>query len=185
MFKAILSTVTGALGGVWGYVATAAGAAAIAGYLAFSITNAYNQNVIKDLKLADANAQVDAVQTALLEQKVLDGIRLDAAVAEAEAQQHIVVQHETITREIPIYVKDTSTCITFGLVRLLHSAALGLDPASDNYTSGQPDDACAPLSWTALAADYSDDLATGRSNAEQLTALQAYISEISATPATK
>jgi hypothetical protein len=168
------SIVTSALGGIWGYVATFSVGALGAGGLAIWLTAAVKDHEIDNLKLADAQAQVFAIQDAAAWQHAQDQIALTAAVREAQAQVQIVHDHDTITKEIPVYVKDTSTCITYGLVRLLHSAAAGSDPAADTYTAGKPDDACAPLSWSSLAADYSDDLATGRSNAEQLDALIEY-----------
>lgn len=138
------------------------------------LTHKLDDGKYQRLVAADAAANAAAIAVALKAQQDVDAKRLSAAVAEANAQVRIVTQHEVITKEIPRYVKDTSTCITFGLVRLLHAAATGADPVGNDYTAGQPDDACAPVSWTALAADYSDDLATGRSNAEQLDALIAY-----------
>lgn len=172
------------LTGVWGYVATAVGAAAVAGYLAFSITNAYDQNTIKDLKLADA-AYLQK-QTALVAdvQKKQDAVSTAAAVAEANSQVRLTTAHDTVTKEIPTYVKDTSTCITFGLVRVLHAAAAGTDPAADTYTSGKPDDACAPVAWRSLAGDIADDYSNALKNAEQLTALQQWETDTTAAQTT-
>lgn len=144
------------------------------------LTHKLDDGKYQRLVAADAAANAAAIGVALKEQSDVDAKRLSAAVSEANAQVRIVTQHDVITKEIPRYVTDTAHCITFGLVRLLHAAATGADPAGDTYTAGQSDGACAPVSWTSLAADYSDDLATGRSNAEQLDALIAYERSIEA-----
>lgn len=142
------------------------------------VTYKVEQGTIQSMRAADAAALAQAAATARAEQTAIDAKRLDAAVSQANAQVRVVTQHEVVTKEIPVYVKDTASCITFGLVRVLHAAATGTDPAGDNYTAGQPDDACAPVSWRSLAGDVADDYATGRSNAAQLDGLIGYVGSV-------
>lgn len=117
-----------------------------------------------------AQFQAQAEKAARIRQAKADRITLDAAVKEAQAQSQIHTRTVTITREIPVHVKELQSCVPYGLVRVWNAAANpGVDPAA--IAPGVPDDACAPVSWRALAADIADDYGTGQANAEQLDAL--------------
>lgn len=137
------------------------------------------------LQLSYAKAQQTAVEKAMAEQSVEDKIALDAAVTEAQAQQKIVTQTVTLTKTVDHYVKDDSTCITWGLVRLLNAASQGGDPNTVPIPTGKSDDACAPVSARALAANVVGNYAAARANAEQLNALEATIRSMMETAGAK
>lgn len=120
---------------------------------------------------ADAEANTLAAQTGAAVQKAQDTVAEAGAIADAGAQDHILFVSQTITREIDHYVTDTAHCITFGLVRVLNGAAFNQDPATLAIAPGEPDDACAPISWRAFAGELTDDYRAGNQNAKQLNDL--------------
>lgn len=134
-------------------------------------------STIVEMKLADAQAQVAAVEAVTATTKAQDKAALDAAVAEAQAQIKVVTVTHTITKEIPAHVPPDSSCHTptYGLVRVLNAAATGSALGDQPAPAGQPDDACAPISWDQFAAAVADDYGAGRQNAEQLNALEASV----------
>lgn len=169
--SSLLSGAANIFGGVWGYLGTAAIGAAGAAYL----THAVMVGQIDSLKLANASATTAAVRSAAAQQHQIDGIALVDAVAEAQAQNHIVTQTQVVTKEIPVHVPTTVACVPLGLIRVLNDAALGRDPSVATDAPGQPDDACASVSWRSIAADLTDDYFAGNANAEQLNALESSV----------
>lgn len=138
----------------------------------------WDAGVIAELKLADQTAQAQALHTALALREKQDAVTLAAALREAAAQQKIVAQTVTLTREIPIYVSpriDSGRCITYGLVRVLDGAVLGTDPAALSLPAGKSDDSCAPVDAAALAANIAANYGAARANAEQLDGLQSWV----------
>lgn len=178
----IISLVTGALGGIWGYVAAVAIAAIMAGSVTGYVVHRMDDATINSMKLADSQVQVKAVQLAEKMQATEDKEDLDAAVSEAAAQQKIITQTLTVTKEVQVHVPDTSHCNngpTFGLVRMLNAAAaVGPDPDTFPTTAGQSDDSCAPVSWRNFTQDLANDYGAGRQNAEQLNALEANVTSL-------
>lgn len=139
------------------------------------VTHKVDSAAYAALVAANTKAQLVAVQKAKDVQAATDKIALDAAVAEAAAQQKIVVQHDVITQEITKYVPVHVTCITYGIVRLLNAASIGADPANVTHPAGQSDDACAPISPRALATNIIANYSIALQNAEQLNSLEAWI----------
>lgn len=135
----------------------------------------WDQNTITQMKLTDQKAANKAQALAATITKKQDTVSVTAASTEANAQAKIVTRTITLTKEIDHDVPTTVACIPVGLVRLLNGAAAGADSADTSYAPGQPDDACAPVSWRDFASDLADDYGTGHANAEQLTALQAWV----------
>lgn len=122
---------------------------------------------------AAAVSTAKAIALAKDDQAKRDKITLDSAVKEAQAQHIIETRTVTLTKEIPVHVKELTACVPLGLVRVLDAAAIpGTDPNAN--APGQPDDSCAGISWRAFAADLIDDYGIGQSNAEQLNALIAW-----------
>jgi hypothetical protein len=136
----------------------------------------WDAGAYESLVAANAQAQTLAVQKAKDVQSAIDKVTLDAAVAEAKAQQQILVQHDYITQEVTKYVPVHVTCITVGLVRLLDAASLGTDPANSTVAPGQSDDACTSLTARQLASNIINNYAVALANAEQLNALEAWVS---------
>lgn len=129
------------------------------------------------LVAANQRAVAIATQKAKDIQAATDKIALDDAVAEAKAQQQIIVQHNYVTQEIPHYVPVHVACITYGIVRLLDAASLGSDPANAPIPAGKSDDACSPVTARELAASVLANYATALQNAEQLNSLEGWVRE--------
>jgi uncharacterized protein GlcG (DUF336 family) len=182
----LLSRLAGAFSGAWVTFAAAGIAALLAGSTMGYAVHRMDEATIASIKLADQKAQTQAIKDAAAIRQSQDQANLDAALAEAKAQQAIATRTRTVTREITIHVPQTQPCIPYGLVRVLDDAATGSDTANAATAAGQSDDACTGISWRAFASDLSDDYATGRANAEQLNALQADVTALvaaaSATP---
>lgn len=115
-------------------------------------------------------AKDDAART----QKAQDDATLAHAITEAQAQERIVTRTQTIIQKVDHYVTDRSTCITYGLIRVLDAAATGRDPESLQLPAGQSDDACAPVDAPTLARSVVANYGVARQNAEQLDGLIAY-----------
>lgn len=178
-----LSWITSALGGVWGYAAAAVLSAAIVGSGVGYVVHRMDAATINEMKLADAKAEAAAYKQGLALQKNLDAATQLEAVAEATAQQQIVTQTVTVTKEIPRYVtvhQDAVVCVPYGFVRLLYSAERGLSPAALGLPPGQSDDACTGLKLSDLAAGLTADYGASRANSEQLDALIASVKQTDA-----
>jgi len=145
-----------------------------------SVMHKVDQAKYNQLLLNYSQAQVKVVQQAKLEQAAQDQIALNSAVDEATAQQKIVVETQTVEKEVTKYVPDTTHCITYGVLRVLDGSASGVDPDSLSEPSGQPNDACAGVTPATLVVLIADNYATARANAKQLTDLQAFIRAITA-----
>jgi hypothetical protein len=176
----LLLRLAGAFSGVWGYAAAAAFAAIVAGTGVGWTVHRIDQAAYAVLQLADAKAKNDAMAALARTDQREAKANLDAAVAEAQAQQKIVTETVTVTKEIAQHVPIATPCIPFGLVRVLDDAATGSNTANAPTPAGQSDDACAPLSWRAFASELSDDYGAGRANAEQLNALEADVRALAA-----
>ena len=123
----------------------------------------------------DARAEALAVAQAAQRVKQADAISLNAAVAEAAAQQKLTGEKSRLLREVHVHVSSsTSLCIPLGLVRLLDAASLGVDPDALSIPAGQSDDTCAPVTAAHLAASVAANYAVARENAEQLEALESW-----------
>lgn len=159
-------------------IALKIGIALVVAALAAFTTHKIDHGAYADLELKYAKAQQEQIEAGVRQLQHDTKITEEAAVAEAKVQQQIVVQTLTLTREVTRYVKDTSTCVTFGLVRVLDAAALGVDPADLPLPAGQSDDACAPVTASALAGSVATNYGTARQNAEQLNRLEATVLEL-------
>lgn len=163
--------------GLWGYVASALAAAALSGYL----VHTFDDDTYQKLKLADAQASIRASQVVASIQKKIDAANLASALQEEKAQQQIITQTQTVTKEIPVYVHDTISCPgpSVGLARLLYASAAGVDPATVSLAAGQSDDACSDVTASEVASWFSQFAGAARENAEQLNALEASIRSLS------
>ncbi len=138
----------------------------------------YDQADLLKVRLADASALQKATEKAAQIQEAQDADAEAAAVKESGAQAVIQQHTVTITKEVVTHVSDSSHCITYGFVRLLHDAATGDSSAEQPPPTGQSDDSCAPVTWRQAASDIADDYGTARANAEQLNALEASVIQI-------
>ena len=126
----------------------------------------------------DAAVQKQALQTAAVRER------------QAQATVKVVTQYvdrvrvvretgDTIIKEVPVYVPvqaDAACTINRGFVRLHDAAAAGELPE----TARDADAAPAGLALSAVAGTVAANYQTCHENAEQLRALQAWISEVRA-----
>lgn len=131
----------------------------------------------------DAVAAEQATLKALKTQQTIDAANQVAAAIDAKAQQKIVTQTITVTKEIPHYVHDTVSCpgLTVGLARVLRGAADGTDPASLALAPGQSDDTCSDVTPSEVAGWFTGYASAARANTQQLSDLQASIKANQAT----
>ena len=127
----------------------------------------------------DAAIQQQALQTAAIRER------------QAQATVKVVTQYvdrvrivrekgETIIKEVPVYVPvqaDAACTINRGFVRLHDAAAAGELPQPARDT----DAAAAGIALSAVAGTVAANYQTCHENAEKLTALQVWVSEMSAT----
>jgi len=151
-------------------VAIVAGAGVYTGYR-------WERSAYEALVAADAKAQTKAVQVAAAKQLKIDAGNQAAAVKAAQAQQRIVTQTVTVTKEIPTYVHDTIACpgLSVGLARVLRAAASGDDPTSLQLAPGQSDDACSDVTPSEVAGWFAAYAQAARANTQQLTDLIAAV----------
>lgn len=173
-----LSWITGALGGVWGYIAAALISAALIGSATWYVTHGLDDDKYQKLLVAENAARVTAITIAKDFQQEQDKIALDAAVAEAQAQDALHVKTITIVKKVPEYVtmqQDIDHCPTVGFVRVLAAAGRGLDPAALPLSPGQSDDDCASITLSSLANTLTQVIGQSNQNSEQLNSLIDYI----------
>ncbi len=87
----------------------------------------------------------------------------------------------TITKEVPIYVTakaDAACSVPVGFVRVHDAAALGTDLAG---AAGDPDAPAPGVALSAVADTVAGNYTTCHANAEQLIALQDYLSKLLAS----
>ena len=130
------------------------------------------------LQLADAKAQIAAVQTAQKLQAQQDAVKNKDSVAEAKAQQKLDDQRNLIPQRVVLHVKDTLVCVPYGVIRMFNGYAHGLSDADITIAAGKSDDSCSEISWRSLTNDITDDYAIGIKNAEQLDALEADVQRL-------
>jgi hypothetical protein len=142
------------------------------------VTAEVKQGEIERMKAGYAKAEAEAVRQALERQKIQAGIDLKAAVEEAQKQIEIVTVTHTITKEIPIHVPLASKCaVTVGFLRVLDAAVHGVTPAGLPLAAGQSDDSCAATDPRTLALNIVQNYRTCEANAQQLTSLQAWVTD--------
>lgn len=140
------------------------------------ITHKVDQANLMKIEAGYKDAQLKAVEQAKAIQAAEDKVSLEAAVAEAAAQQQIVTVTQTLVKEVPIHVPFSSKCpVTVGFVRLLNAAVRGQPTADLSFAAGKPDDACAPIDARTLAGSILVNYAASTANSEQLGALQDWV----------
>lgn len=126
-------------------------------------------------------AQIAAVEAARVEQAVLDKAASDADAAEMATQKQLLAQMQTRLGQVAKHVPaGAGNCITWGLIRVIDASALGVDPDSLSLPAGKTDASCASRKASDLAGNIVSNYGVDQSNAERLTALQAYLKQIAA-----
>lgn len=157
-------------------IAAAVGAL-VAGSAAGYITYKVEHGRLVRYQLESAEAKAKAIAHAVAIQIKQDGINQTAAVEQAKRDQREADLRSLEPERIIVHVKDSSTCITYGFVRVLNAAASG-DDAAFGLAAGQPDDACTTVTWRSLAGDLADDYISARANTQQLDSLIATVREL-------
>lgn len=145
-------------------------------FASYEVTAAFKDAKVAKLQAADAAAGQAAEHHARTVEVGQANLSTATSTHEATAQATIDAKARVIHDKVYVHVKDhlpPSGCITYGFLRSLDGAGLGLDPADVGLPAGQSDDACAPLSAADTAAAIGDRLSDARKNAEQLDALEA------------
>lgn len=167
------------------WIVTGVAAVALVGgssFATYKVTHGLDSAAYAKLELADKTAQVAAVSAAAAQQKQLDVAATTAAVADAQAQAALVTRAAALTQEIPAHVTPAQDqaaaapgarpgCVSYGLVRLLDAATLGVPAASLALPAGESDDACAPVEPSALASSVAANYGVAEQNAQQLNDL--------------
>lgn len=123
--------------------------------------------------LGEEKAIAVAEAQAITRQKAQDQITLDAALADAKAQQHIVTVTQTIIKKVPIYVQKTDACpVSLGYTSVWN---LGVAGADQSNAAGQSN--ATPSGLTAVDAlnNAIVNYSTYHQVAQQLTDLQAWV----------
>lgn len=173
-----LSAVTGFFGGIQTYLLIGAVTLAVGAASGAWVGYRYERSAVTAIQTADAEAETQAVQAADKSRAAQDAVTLASALAEASAQAKVVTVTQTITKEIPAHVTpqvDATVCVPYGLIRLLDASALEADPNGLGLPTGKSDADCAPVEASALAKSVIDNYSVAQANAEQLTALQAWV----------
>lgn len=157
-------------------------AVAAISFAGWEVVHTIRAGAVKDIVAADAattakaqarGAQLDAAQSAI-----------DAHSADASATHQVALAQRAATikakvknhvHEPPPAAPRVIGCVTYGLVRQLDAAALGVDPDTLPLPSGVADDTCAPVENADLAAVVSDNYAAYHAIAQELSDLQANI----------
>lgn len=178
LLSSLGSAATSLLGGIQGYLIVGA----VSGLLAASGGAWVGYNIeyskLAALQLADAQAQVAAVNKAINRRTAQDAAALKAAVSDAKAQQKIVTITQTITKRIPSHdtvLVEAHACIPVALERLFRATAAEADPDSLALAPGQSDDDCADLTVADVADWFAGYAGASEANAQQLTDLQQWV----------
>lgn len=125
---------------------------------------------------ADERAVAAAVQAAREDERKQLKLQSQSGDTQAKVQRKEAEAARTIIEKVPYYVRETVTvsCVSYGLVRVLDAAALGLDPAELRLPAGKSDDACTGLTPADLARSVASNYAAARADAAQLDGLIAH-----------
>lgn len=155
-----LSTITSLFsnltGGIYIYIALFLAGLGMGGYGGYRL-EVGNLNA---LKLADANAMIQAVSQAKISQTASDTISKNLAVNLAKQTQQLQDQQKVTVIEIPKYVtlkQDATSCITYGLIRVLNATILQSSPDSIPLPSGKSNDSCTKINSSSLAESITDN----------------------------
>lgn len=172
------SAVTGLLGGIQTYLIIGTVSLAVGAAGGAWVGYRMESGKVTAIQAADAEAETQAVKLADKNRAAQNAVTLSSALNEATAQSKIVTATQTIIKEVPAHVPpqvDATVCVPFGLIRLLDASALQADPDSLGLPSGQSDGSCSPVKASALAQSVINNYGAAEANAEQLTALQAWV----------
>lgn len=152
---------------------SAAVSALLSGFGVWKITHDLNEARVARLVKNYAEAEQRALAAQQRQIIAWNTANLEAAVSEGNAQLVILRQITDTKLEVPRYVTIHHPCLSFGFIRVLDAAGLGVSPDSLPLPAGVTDDTCAPLDPAAVAQAIIANIGDARANAEQLNALSA------------
>ena len=159
----------------------AAGALLVAAtFSTWWVTRKVYRGQIAEIRLEQERAKLVAFSQGAALQEGIDKAVIRVGGRTAVAQENVVTRIVKIREEIPIYVKDDSTCITWGLVRVLDAAVHGVDPAALPLAPGESNETCADIGADTLADSIVANYGRAGENAVQLNGLIEAVDEISA-----
>lgn len=149
--------------------------AAVSAGSATYVTREVYHGDIAELQLAHAQDRHQAFMEGRARQMKSEAITRDVSANFHTSNVRIIRQTQTIVKEIPTYVQDDATCITWGLVRVHDAFALGTDPDKLDLPAGSSNDTCAGIGWRALSETIGGNYGKFHETADQLTHLQAWV----------
>ncbi len=166
------SLVAGLASSASGILALLAVVASLLGLGAFE-QHRIDANALTSLKADYAKQTAAALARGAAIQQANDERAIAAASNEAavQAQLTAALQKELADVQKHVTVRGVP-CISWGLVRVLDAAVLGVSPDALSLPPGKSDDTCSSISAAELAASIVSNYGTAQGNAEQLTALQ-------------
>ncbi len=159
----------------WALVLIALGVGAVAG--AWGMAQVMNGRLAAQ-QVVQEKAKLEAFRRGAAVQEGVDKAVIRVGGKAALAQQKVVTRTIKIREEIPIYVKDSSTCITVGLVRVFDAAVHGVDPAALDLAPGESNDTCAEIGADTLADAIVANFGIAHENAAQLDGLNDAVAAI-------
>ena len=133
-------------------------------------------DALDKLKAQYAQQLATATAQAAAEQKRNDDAALAVAQSQALAQDKIATSIKGVLASVPVHVTvKVMPCISYGFIRVLDAAILGVSPESLSLPPGKSDDTCSALTAPIVAAAIIANYGTARANAEQLNALIALL----------
>lgn len=151
--------------------------AALSAGSATYVTREVYQGDIAELQLAHAQDRHQAFMEGRARQMRSDAITRTVSADFHTSNVRIIRQTQTVIKEIPTYVQDDATCITWGLIRVHDAFALGTDPAKLDLSPGQSNDACAGIGWRALASTIGGNYGKYHEISDQLSHLQGWVDQ--------
>jgi hypothetical protein len=163
-----------------GCVLAIVGAISFAG---FEVVHSIRADAVKSIVAQDAVVAATAKAAGAAQDAASADADLHATETSSDHQTQLAAQAARVKAKVKAHVHEPPPptpadpprigCVSYGLVRQHDAAALGVDPDTLPLPAGSSDDACSPVTNSALADAISDNYAAARANAQELTDLQA------------
>jgi hypothetical protein len=137
-----------------------------------ALMHKFDAGELANYKLAAEKQHAADLAAAAEKQKQIDGAAIAAASAEAATQGANAAMLQKELANVTAHVSAKAVpCISWGLVRVLDAAALGVSPDDLSLPAGKSDDTCSPFTAAQLAVSVVSSFGAARANADQLNAL--------------
>lgn len=129
---------------------------------------------------ADAKAETKAVVKASDQKQAQvtagNKVSAKATVTDRKVQDQITEVIKDVPKHVPPS-SDPGRCVTYGFVRTIDAAILGVRPSELQLPAGKSDTDCSPLEASAVATGIVENVGIARQNAVQLNALIDYLGD--------